>query len=196
MKTDIKKTVQSFHYLLTNVDKEGLTVLELLKLLFLADRYCFRAHGRIISFNKYCAMEYGPVPSLGKSLLNRDRRNVTLEEINYCKSYLQMEYDHIKHPNFQMKVFPVKNENSKSLTGLDKIFLNKALYTYDNVSDIVDYCHQLPEWKKYEHLLSQKRVKSLEMDFLDFLENSNEVLEFDPKGLDDIEFVKKIYTTL
>ena len=65
------KVVQALDYLVTSL-KGGCSKLNLLKLVYLADRYHLRKFGRTVTGDSYRAMPYGPVA---------DRTRVVIETI-------------------------------------------------------------------------------------------------------------------
>ena len=65
------KIIAAINFIVEESERRGLfvTQYDVVKTLFLADKNHLNTYGRPVIFDNYCAMEYGPVPSLAYNLL-------------------------------------------------------------------------------------------------------------------------------
>lgn len=71
MKPHVDRIVAALYFVMAEAQRRGRNVsqYDLLKTLFLADRAHLNDWGRPVTYDNYCAMEHGPVPSLAYDLL-------------------------------------------------------------------------------------------------------------------------------
>lgn len=72
---DVPKIIEAICFVITEAvrkHKKSVTQYDIVKSLFLADRKHMNTFGRPITFDNYCAMKFGPVPSLAYNLLKND----------------------------------------------------------------------------------------------------------------------------
>ena len=65
------KIIEAILFLISEADKSNkpITQCDIVKSIFLADRRHLNEFGRPVTFDNYCAMEHGPVPSLAYDIL-------------------------------------------------------------------------------------------------------------------------------
>ena len=119
------------------------------KLLWLADRYHVRHHGRTVSGDTYYALPHGIVPSNAKYFLENKPTKLEVPK-DYKDSYISIAGEHsykaIKEPDL--------SEFSKS----DIEALDRVLDSYNHLSPIrlSQLSHKYPEWKYYEKVIQDK----------------------------------------
>ncbi|OGG60020.1 hypothetical protein A3C89_03905 [Candidatus Kaiserbacteria bacterium RIFCSPHIGHO2_02_FULL_50_50] len=170
---EYKKAIQAINYFVR--ERGGSEKkLNLLKLLFLADRYHIRRYGRPIFNDVYFAMTYGPVASAVKDVI----------EFSDFLSEMEKEYAR----GFLAKG---KEDNAvESIASVDeKVFSKSDLealrFVVENFEDknLVTETHRYPEWKRFEAGLITIRSRE-EMKYEDFFENPDDGLK-DPFALSD-----------
>ena len=157
---DYKKAVQAINFFaLKNGGK--ITKLEVLKLIFFADRYHLRKYGRPITNDQYWAMRFGPVASCVKEMAELDSLCGT--ERHYAENHFQKGI-----PEYQLESTTPVDEDVFSDSDLEA--LNFVWDHFgDHLDHVVNVTHQYPEWKRHENTLKgQSRVP---MDLMDFLED-------------------------
>jgi len=87
---NILKIVHALAFVISYADSKGVkpSQYDLVKTLFLADRYHLNQWGRLITFDNYVAMKHGPVPSLAFNLLKEDRnalKRANLKELPWSR---------------------------------------------------------------------------------------------------------------
>lgn len=166
--TDHQKATQTINYL---ARKEGgkINKLKLIKLIYFAERYHLRKHGRPIINDTYFAMQHGPVPSLVKDLA---------EMSDFLEPY-EKEYA-------QEFIRPGELHFVDSLTEVDEdLFSDSELealdFAYREFGDLtqyqlVDLTHEYPEWKQFEAAIASGRSRE-QMSYLDFFNNPEHLPE-------------------
>lgn len=152
-----------------------------LKLFFFADRYHLRKYGRPIFNDEYFAMNYGPVPSGAKDLVEGSDFRPAVEKA-YSGQFIDAvdRYEYASIAAVEEAVFSTTDRESLAYVwdhfgALDKFAL-------------ADMSHKYPEWKKREAALVSECSSRVKMSFLDFLDDPEEGV--DPcYDLDDEERV-------
>jgi uncharacterized phage-associated protein len=135
-----------------------------LKLLFFADRFHLRKYGRPITNDEYFAMNYGPVPSGGKDLVEGSDFRPDVEKA-YAGQYLNSvnRYEYSSVNEVDDIVF--------SRTDLEALFFAwKSFGSLDEFA-LADLTHQYPEWKRHEATLGSETCSRAKMSYDDFLED-------------------------
>lgn len=128
--------IQAVAYLVAKDPVRIDSPVSLFKLLFFADRYHLRMYGSTITKDKYVAMDMGPVPSETKIMLDAPQNGVHLLK------YVEWEGD-----GFRSLQAPDLDEFSESeIEALDVAI--KLHEKYPTMGKLIDFSHQLPEWKK------------------------------------------------
>lgn len=160
---DIRVSVQAMYYIAKCLNKP-VDKLTLLKLVFFADRYHLRKYARTITDDTYFALQYGPVASNTKDVLDDLQTEATGE------LYAQRFIHQIDLKTYQAKE---NNEELDYLSETDIEALNFAIENFGSLGsfDLVNLTHEYPEWKRFEHSLkSGMRTERMNMD--DFFEDS------------------------
>jgi len=121
----------------------SLSILKLVKLVYLADRESLHQYGEPISFDELVSMPFGPVPSQ------------TLNYINGCMlskvadGWVEWISDKEDYEIGVRKEFPLKREDFDELSDNDIGILNSvwAEFGHMNRWEIRDFTHTLPEWQ-------------------------------------------------
>lgn len=155
---NIKIIIQALYYLINSNDKKY-DKLSLLKLVFFADRYHMRKYARSITDDTYYAMQYGPVASNVKNILDFDF--LSEDEKNYIEKYLS------KDGKYYSTINPL--ESLEMLSDTDKEALDFAIENFANnkTFNLVDMTHKYPEWKRFEKSL-EDGLKREKMNMEDF----------------------------
>jgi len=160
---DIRVSVQAIYYIAKQLNKP-LDKLTLLKLVFFADRYHLRKYARTITDDTYFALQYGPVASNTKDILDDLQTEATGE------LYAQRFIDQIDPKTYRAK------ENSEELDYLSETDIEALNFAIENFGslgsfDLVNLTHEYPEWKRFEHSL-KSGMRSERMNMDDFFEES------------------------
>ena len=90
VKPNLDRIMESIVYVIGESDRLGkfLTQYDLVKTIFLADRAHLNQFGRPITFDKYVAMEHGPVPSTVYDILKKhpDKEGLPWEKLQQSKT--------------------------------------------------------------------------------------------------------------
>lgn len=172
-----KKAIQTLIFF---AEKEGgsIKILKVLKLLWLADRYHLRNHGRPIIQDSYYAMPHGPVASITRDIIEG---NVTSDAI---KEYRK---DTIKKIGYYIEAISKFNDfvfSETDIEALEKVYAEFGKLTEFQIRDL---SHKYPEWKKWESKIHNGTSKSYSMKYEDFFENPESP---DPLFHDDEKSVK------
>lgn len=76
MKPNVDRIVAALYFVMVEAQRQGRNVsqYDLVKTLFLADRAHLNEWGRPVTYDNYCAMFHGPVPSLAYDLLKGNEK--------------------------------------------------------------------------------------------------------------------------
>lgn len=151
---------------------------KVVKLLYLADREHFRRFGRPITFDKYVAMEFGPVASNAYDLVRKKRA--------FGISASDLPFDIQKHDKIYLIGKPKREVNWNIFSKSDLGILDWAADTYGNktFSDLYELTH---EHFAYDRAWKNRKTKADEMRFEDFLEEDASK----PSKVSDLEFTAK-----
>lgn len=166
MRPNIKAIVQLINYFASQSSHfKEIGKLHLLKYVYFADRYHLRKYGRLITNDTYYAMQYGPVASTTKSVIEFKQQNA----LEYAKKYLfQIDRNTVR------SIAPV-DFDMFSETDCEALRAAKALSVA--VKDPVAYTHLFPEWKKHESKITSEKSR-VKMDLMDFFDNPPPDVEF------------------
>ena len=163
MKYREERIVQVLDYLASKLVGKRLSKLNALKLVYLADRDHLRKYGMPIIRDEYFAMNFGPVASNTKKMIERIEKDPTVTD------YISVEKD--PRPTMcgrdVMYVTSRRKPNMDQLSKTEVQSLNVALSQWPLHDDLVAFTHLFPEWKAAKRKLDAgaKRVK---MSYLDF----------------------------
>jgi uncharacterized phage-associated protein len=165
-----KKATQALNFLAQQAGGK-LDKLKALKLVFYADRYHLRKYGRLVTNDAYWAMEYGPVPSGTKELVEMSAY-LGRQEREYVEKHLTPAKD--EH-FFKSKT----NVNEGVFSASDLEALRFAWEKFGGKSGVALFklTHRYPEWKRHEKAFQRKEVSRIPISYEDFLEEAEAGLE-------------------
>lgn len=177
MALDYEKMIQMINFFARKTgEKNRISKLICLKIIYLADRYHLRMYGRTITGDKYVAMQYGPVASGTKRTF--EFIGIPPQLIKYASEYLTPKNDH--------DIVSVREPDLDVFSKTDLEAMDAAWTTYcRHKNEIVSFTHCFPEWKKHEKDL--QHVKVQDMDCSDFFLEAPKDKEYcpaDPKRLE------------
>lgn len=111
-----------------------LPYIQLLKLLYLADKQMLTQHGKPITYDRWYAMKYGPVLSSTYNLIKENNQS------EYWSNYIQTaNYD----------VVLCSDPGSDALSAAEDRIIEAVFEEHKNrdLWQMVDVTHQLPEWE-------------------------------------------------
>lgn len=135
-----------------------------LKLLFFADRFHLRKYGRQITNDEYFAMNYGPVPSGGKDLVEGSDFRPDVEKA-YSGQFLNPEsrYEFSSIGEIEKLVF--------SQTDLEALAFSWEQFGQMDQFQLAELTHQYPEWKRHEAAINAGNSSRVKMAFSDYLDD-------------------------
>lgn len=147
------------HLILYLANRNGgvMNKLKAIKLIWLADRYHLRKHGRTITGDKYVAMEHGPVPSSVKDMI----------EGKSGFKIASLSLDPLKHNYSTEEKADLDYFSESDQEAIDLIY--KHFGSLDKFG-LRDLSHNFPEWKRFEGILLSKK-SSFPMIIDDFFKN-------------------------
>jgi len=148
---DSEKIVQTLAYILTKMQKAD--KIQLVKLLYIADKYHLIRYGRTITNDQFWAVKAGPMGSVTSDVLNLENEEATY--FNYDSTMLRRVDDYA----FETSVSD--EETFEALSESDFEILDIVINKFGRMHkwDLVDYCHQYPEWKQYEKIFENAPTK-------------------------------------
>lgn len=185
-----KKATQSLAFFSQKEIENTLDKLKALKLIYFADRYHLRKFGRTITNDEYYAMDYGPVASGTKDILEMSTF-LDRHENDYASKFLEPQ-----KANKNIKAINPVDYSELSVSEIEALnFVWDKLGSRDNFY-LVDLTHQYPEWKKHEEQL-KRGITRIKMDLTDFFDDSTSNVEkFYELNADEkeakIEFLKEL----
>jgi len=196
MKFNFRKATQAINYLIRNGDGHHIDKLELIKLVYLADRYHLRKYGRTITNDRYVAMHCGPVASSVKDIVDMtDFLSPTAK--NYAKIYIKLYERHqiqsIK--DVDMDVFS-KTDIEALSAALDvsrKIAFKITKFPKKHGFKLADFTHRFPEWKKHEISLNTGNYEYRDIDLHDFFSTADKDIEYCNVSNEQLELNKAIF---
>jgi len=163
-----EKTTQALNFL-AGMNGSEINKMAALKLVFLADRYHLRKHGRSVIGNEYFAMKQGPVASMAKDLADKSTWLDDCER-EYADRFLTTSEDKL----FLTSVSPVTEDIFSDSDIEALLFVWEAFGTLSEW-DLVNRTHAYPEWEKHEGGLAHGNCRRVRMEYADFF------LDADPR---------------
>jgi uncharacterized phage-associated protein len=156
-----EKTTQALNFFAI---KTGGTInkLHALKLIYLADRYHIRIHGRPITGDTYYAMRLGPMASNAKNFAENKIHQAQFRDYN--NKYIET-IDKTKYRSIQ-----TLDKETLSEYEIEALEWTWTTFRQLTQNKLVDYTHRYPEWKKHENKIITPQTR-IPMDYLDFLED-------------------------
>ena len=156
-----KKATQALNFFAQQAGGR-LNMLKALKLIYFADRYHVRKYGRPVTNDEYWAMDYGPVASGTKDIV-QNSPFLGAQEKAYATKFLK--------PADATHAYQAKLPVDKAvLSTSDLEALQFAWETFAKHRDLVTLTHQYPEWKRHEAALKAKQMSRVRMPYEDFLD--------------------------
>lgn len=162
----IIKVVQALAFLLSLDENRKMDRVKLIKLLWAADRYHLRAHGRMVSGTDYVAMVHGPVSSLALDVAQISKEFALSGE---AASYVEYYFTATSQQT-AMSLSPGDDHLSET----DKDALGWAWDTFGNnkTFDLADsISHAYPEWSQYSRYFAATGSGARPIDTEKFFEN-------------------------
>lgn len=183
-KFSVEKAVQSINYYIQHFSKhDHLDKLVSLKLMFLADRYHLRRYGRMITNDEYWAMEFGPVPSSVKDIVEMTDC-LSPYERKYSSTYLKRYKKH--------QVASIADPDMDVLSESDVEALNSTLDISKRQRNLVKFTHMFPEWKNHEHEIGPTTAR-VKMNMLDCFETAPNEVEYCEVPEDILQLHKEFF---
>jgi uncharacterized phage-associated protein len=162
-----KKSVQALNYFAT---KSGGTInkMSALKLIWLSDRLHLRKYCRPILNDTYFALNYGPVASHTKDLIE-GTSFLSEEESKYREQFIAIadKYYYKSIGAIDKKVF-----SASDLQVMDDVY---SVFGNFNQFELSEESHKYPEWKRFESHLKSKSSSRFEMNYEDFFLDSDQI---------------------
>ena len=184
---DTRKIIQALTYFSYKQPNHELNNRKAYKLLWLADRYQLRQSGRFLTGDKYYAMQFGPVPSDAKNILE-GKDTVMHTDPEYVAQYIKLngtKYSALCEPD--MKVFSIS----------DKAILDLVLEHFNGMSTaaLSEMSHEFPEWLAYKEQINDKSKHSaypIDIDYF-FEESKNPNNSFFADDATALGLAKELY---
>lgn len=173
---DSEVILQALYYIGKKIDRP-VDKITALKIIYFADRYHLRKYARMITDDKYYAMEFGPVASFTKDVLVQNDFTCSEKDKEYIKSFIKINKDQYTPVPKELDLDMLSESDTEALDfAIEKIFKS---YCKENKWKMKDLTHQYPEWKKFEKTIESGDAKREDMDIRDFFDNPVD-LEDDP----------------
>ena len=189
---DTEVILQALYYIGKKINRP-VDKITALKIIYFADRYHLRKYARMITDDKYFAMDYGPVASFTKDVLGQNDFTFSSEDKNYFNKFINIKKDEYTPVSKELDLDMLSESDIEALDFvIDSIFKS---YCKENQWAMKDLTHQYPEWKKYKKVIESGDSKREDMDIRDFFDNPDD-LEDDPfKVIPDrlVKLSKKLF---
>jgi uncharacterized phage-associated protein len=193
----VEKVLQALFYLQTQLKTTN--YMKLIKHVFFADRYHLRNYGTLLTYDNYCAMKFGPVCSQTYDILKEDdlfMDSLSDEERDIITNSIE------KLDKSETRIKPQK-ENMLSQSEKEALDFSIEIFGPFNSFQLADITHDYPEWEKYKKMIESGRIKSADIDIVDFfnnpiIEDSKSLIKYlgcDPFVTDDdvLAITKEVY---
>ena len=146
--------------------KNGIEIIKVVKLVFLADVYALRNYSMLVSDDKYVAMNNGPVGSEIYDILTKNIEWLEDEKIVYIQKFLKSDWK-----NTFSRIFSKQNADENHLSIMGKEVLDKIFVEFGNKTpnELIDLSHEFHAWKK--HNITNSDNLSAKIDMIDLFEN-------------------------
>lgn len=184
---DTRKIIQALCYMANHQPDATIDTMKAYKLLWLSDRLHLRNYTRTVTGDTYFALPYGPVPSDAKNLVDH-KPTAKHTEVGLFDEYLEVLPEH--------KIRARKSANLAVFSKTDIDSMNLILNKFNSMSavDLSNFSHTFPEWKQYEHLLSDSNKKNgYKIDKDLFYVNMNESSGLFVDDPEKLEFLKQMF---
>jgi uncharacterized phage-associated protein len=171
---EIHTIIEAIYYVLSKIGQSD--KLKIVKLIYLADKYHLIKYGRTITNDDYYVMQYGPVGTTVKDFLSSD---------TYFSSSAEKEFESRlieKVAEYEYKCRPIRYK-IKWLSQSDLEVLDFVIEKFGAKTSLqlFRYSHRYPEWKSYESLFKNKRLRRKRLENRELLSTIKDDLLEMPK---------------
>ena len=164
---NFKHKVQLVSYLTTkyrNDDKE-LSILQAIKILFLADVYTVRNYGVSLTDDTYYAMKNGPVLSTIDNIIEQNNEWLLPEQLKYTKQFLTRNSE---RNNTRDTIEVDEKTDSDYLSELDKEAIDTVYEQFKDKSadELIDLTHTFHAWSKHKDTINQNKREKMDLEDL------------------------------
>lgn len=181
MLPNYEKITQSLNFFIRKNSNSRINKLKAIKLLWAADRYHMRKYGRMVSLDRYCAMQFGPVGSAAEDIADLDDFYLGSDIIDLARQYIGV--DQKNHTITSHKEVDFGDFSKTDLEALE--FAWQVFGSFDGFT-IAKISHDYPEWAKFKGEIEAGLSKKEDINPADFFENPTRLtmLPNDPFELD------------
>jgi uncharacterized phage-associated protein len=155
--------IQAILYLLKS--HPVLNKIQIIKLLYLADKQHLVHYGRTVTGDEYWAMRMGPVGSAAKDVLSIDENRpnkLSGDILVYAKNHLDEFENSYRSKNRKCEFEMLSDSDKQALDFVVSRFGSMGPF------ELRDYTHKYPEWKKHESFFKdnpgqRKRIPQQEL---------------------------------
>ena len=174
-------------------EPRSLDVYKLCKLVFLADKLHLVRHGRPITGDNFCAMEYGPVPSNTYRVLDRMvSENFTDERVVDLSSHLAIDRS-FAYPRFSVKQeAPI--DFGEFLSRSDMKALDEVIELHGNKSfdELKALTHEMPSYKRAWHD-PERQANNPGMPYEDLFEEDSDAMRGASEEMIENDRLRKVF---
>lgn len=168
LKADYKKVTQVINFFARSSRGNTINKMKALKLVWAADRFHLRKYGRPIIGDKYLAMEWGPVASKAKDIIE-DTIVLVDEEKEYRAKYIK------KVDSLNLKSLQEVDKDLFSQTDLESMEFAIKSFGKMNEFDLSELTHKYPEWKKFKESLVSGSINCGDISYHDFFKDPDNI---------------------
>ena len=149
---EASKIIQAIAYILGKIKRAD--KIQLVKLLFIADKYHLIRYGRTITNDQYWAVKAGPMGSNTRDILGLDDEYPSPES-EYTSQMIQRE------GMYGYKLREGNKPEFYSLSETDLEILDVVIGKFGQMDKwvLVEYTHRYPEWAQYQKLFEANQIK-------------------------------------
>ena len=148
-----------------------MTKLKIVKLMYFLDRRHFNLHGRPVLGDRYLRMEYGPMPTLAKDLIDLIEEKPPFKVKPVAEGKILAKYFKVRRSGTYPSIELVKTPSPEVLSESEVEALNWVVKNFGrrSPSTLVDITHQHAAWKETKSMA--------EMDYRLFPKGDPEAVE-------------------
>jgi hypothetical protein len=144
-----KIATETIYYILKKLNKAD--KLQIVKLIYLADKYHLLLYGRTITGDQYFAVKHGPMGSMVDDVLNFNEDILGENDLAFANKLIERKNLNTYLPKNVENEFEMLSESDKK--ALDFIIQK---FGKEDMWKLKDYTHKYPEWKRYEKLFENQ----------------------------------------
>jgi uncharacterized phage-associated protein len=123
--------------------------IQIVKLIYLADKYHLLQYGRTITGDKYFAVKHGPMGSMVEDVLNLNGDVLNEDDLKYAEKLIN-KVDFVYSPNeYEEPLLMLSKTDMKALDFVIEQYGKMEKWNLKN------YTHKFPEWHRYEELFEK-----------------------------------------